>query len=259
MTYHFIERLMAKTTTTGEGSSISIRPAITPDVLPETFYLPEQRFIHSTSAAYSKVPISSSTEAAGAAAAAPTEQRIPSRRDVLDIHAKDVETGESDTSHFKKITTDTTKMEKGFVVVPASSEAKDVELTESKKSTERAKEPAMTSVHKDVKIRGFEPQEDSAEKESEDLRSPPLGTVVLPRESGEQRHEDLSAATSKIYDFLQTRKKIEALRSEPEVTINIGRVDVRAAVIPEKPAPKTQQFPPLSLKEYLKQRSEGRL
>ena len=232
MTDHFITRLVAKTRTiTGDGSSISIRPAITPDILPETFYLPEQR--------------------------------IPSQRDVFDIiHIKDVKPGKSDISHLKESTTDntTTKTEKGFVDIPASTEAKDViEPTESKKSVERAKEPAMTSVSKDIDITDSKPQENSEERKSEVLRVPPGTVVVKPRESAETRHENLSAASPKSYDFLQTGKNNEVLHSEPEVTINIGRIDVRAAVLSDKPAPKTQQFPPLSLREYLKQRSEGTL
>jgi len=263
---HFIARLIAgttKTTPTGEGLGISLRPAITPDILPETFCLPDQRLVNSTSAAFRKLAFSSSTEAASAAAEDTTEQRRPSQsRDLIDImNAKDTKIGKSETNNFKVVAPVSAdrKTEGVFAVdSPISSEEIDVnENAKLEKSANNAK--GLNDVQKAMELSGFKLQENSMERRgTEDLRGPPPRTaisMVMPRESAELRDEE---GSSKAHHLLQTWQKIE-VPPEPEITIKIGRIDVRA-VMPQK-STKTQQFAPpqLSLKEYLKQRSEGRL
>jgi hypothetical protein len=76
----------------------------------------------------------------------------------------------------------------------------------------------------------------------------------------------IAAATLKeSMETMQQQQQQQQQDTDPTVTINIGRIDVRA-MLPEKLLPSSrmleqrhqQQFPPLSLKDYLKQRSETR-
>ena len=92
----------------------------------------------------------------------------------------------------------------------------------------------------------------------------PIGLIIPAVKSTEQTKSGLSHHVSKTYDSIVAKGKgnqEESKRfSDHTVTINIGHIEVRAIMPQKSSSAKTQpSSPALSLRDYLKKRSEGRL
>lgn len=307
MKSHFIERMITKTM--GKETSILIRPAITPDVLPETFHLPEQQFIpfpltpsvpsnlkpsevtpQEEAARPKQIPIPKDSTPTGTVSdAIPPEDTAPLKIsvDTRNAKAKDIEQKESkeptltESKESKRGPT-TEKIEKEITPIQST-----IKSTELKESTQTPAEKDFSVSEREVQTHPTEEKPEHkasilnvvrisdevnkfaskklmpSEKvyklipQSEDLQGS-KSEVVVPTKPVEQTQPKLPLVRPKTYSSMLEKESPERSQgySEPTVTINIGRIEVRA-IMPQKPSNKTR-MPALSLKDYLKQRSEER-
>lgn len=253
MKSNFVDRLLSGVV--GKEQSARIRPAVTPDVLPESFRLPdilypsEQRSV---------------------------ESRVESR---FDSDLRDDSTKESGSSISEKVPTEESSntVEDAAPSRDKLSKEDDTRLrgishkvmgTKAGQDNKRPEGPIGTAKLEDEASVKMDIKADSQELGTRKIRGRIFDFTETPRDL---KHDEegqipveivpsrIFTGFAKAYGVSQSSRALKAVQhSEPVVTIKIGRIEVRA-VMPEKPAPKTQQFPPLSLKEYLRQRSEERL
>lgn len=254
MKSHFIERLIAGMMR--EEPIVLIKPAITPDVIPETLHLPETFYLHEkyeeqqrfveplskpavTSDSKEQVTLKKEKKAPvsedSSKVTSPATQDIPPKHDVK--------------AHY----TETKSMK-----VEDPSKTSEEEDRQPTTSADMMMEKDIIRIIPKTKetIQGFR---------FEQTAETPVKKTIISTELFEDKEKGVHTIIStplKSYKPLLTRERFGIVKhNEPEVIINIGRIDVRAATTttPQKPSPRTSQFPPLSLKDYLKQRSEGKL
>lgn len=302
MNSQFIERLINRTLS--KESIVSIKPAITLDIVHEVFHLPEQQFM--------PFPLTSSTQSdlpplSHLKSTPPQKEyapQMPKPKALVSSTSKVIEA---------TVPRDITRKETNVIgevskpkqmpelkdLAPSSSEASNAPVVRygvsmktdeyahdtralgikreeprgptqfsKEKSTEiptieKKEEGAVKIEHGMVHAAPREPIEGPARKDEtpfspEDLHKPQL-EVVIPAKPVKQAQTRSPVVWPKTYRSIPAREIIERSQvySEPTVTIHIGRIEVRA-IMPPKPFTKAR-IPVLSLKDYLKQRSEGSL
>jgi hypothetical protein len=302
--HQFIERLLARTMGK-EDSGISIKPAITPDVLSEAYHLPvrEQQFstpspsilpspsssIPSSSIPSSSIPSSSIPSSSIPSSSIPSDSQeapvaslgsSPSQdSSKLPKHTPDVPEEENTIPPNDLRTDDASALsfqEDDIPLFETNVENHNGQSTKASKDKNKNKKtdrqiiPSEESNKLDQKRKIIYPEkvykQQHVPSQLEYVEGTPASNVK--NQEGNQIKQSqegsllLSPVSPEIYHPMQVTRQRQNLETsqryseQPSVTINIGRIDVRAT-IPQKPSTKTQKFSPsLSLEDYLKQRSE---
>jgi len=244
----FVERLIAGMMR--EESTVLIKPAITPDIIPETLHLPETFYLYEQKQQRFVEPISEATVTSDF-----FKEQVTLKKE------KEAPISEDSS----KVTSPATHgiLPKHDVKAPYN-ETKDMKVKNPSNTSEEHRQP--TSAHmmeKDI-IRIMPKTKETIPgfRFEKTPMMTPVKKMIISRELFEDKEglHTIGSTPLKSYKPLLTGERFGIVtHNEPEVIINIGRIDVRAATTTQKPSLRTSQFPPLSLKDYLKQRSEGKL
>lgn len=278
MKSNFIDRLIMNAL--GE-SDVRIRLAITPDIIPEVFYLPEtfyQEQKREFAEQYEKEPnldveqaqklfkersdkreqkISDidehySDEREERGVYSESHADISSIIQAEDRERRGVEPAKRYQSQYSIDTAKDTNLEKmnvrsikseSNISHDDSVDVMQVDMDERSESIEESRSQIHVSDEK--RYNGVEIADGYKPRDIEELKSKKIKHVLTERYRLLRIHE---------LDEILKRQKTQDL--EPSITINIGRIEVNAI---NKPNKTPQARPTLSLKEYLKKRSEGML
>jgi hypothetical protein len=276
---NFFERLLLRSSESRRVSEI--KPAITPDALPETFALPAEKFTPSH-----LIPSDASKNTETAAVQAQEAEPIPEDResevtrtvfsppidlDKVGSERKAVISSKTDlksTYQSSAIDADGSGVSKTKVSVResppvhAGAQSEDKRQKRAEQSSTDKTAPDLMTRAESPPIKSMFPQAKpvgTGTAETGRAESPPIKSMFpQAKPVGTGTAEGAFSISQKKQQSLtqaMQQTKPEARRSDPNVTVSIGRIEVRA-LMPEKPLPK-EAVPKLSLQEYLKRRLEG--
>lgn len=263
----FIERLAAGSTGTKVAGAADIRPALTPGMIPEALRLPrEGRSPPRPPSPVEDVPgsVPEPTELTSLDTAPSEEEVAPvspggnEREGKVTASEQDTEGRNPPRDPRPKVPAD---VKTGAGALGTTGSAKAAPDGQARKEEVAAEPPVFAG---DVRTAGEEARQgkspsapQQAGREFRGVRPTPRagpGTTRAETSGGESPAAPQAEVVSSPAPLRARLEVNEAANQEPTVTINIGRIEVRA-VNPEPP-PTDERGPALSLDEYMKRRNK---
>jgi hypothetical protein len=241
----------------------SVKPAITPDSIPEPFEIkprpgtPARRnAAPSTSGSANKQQANTPRPAANSKVAG-EEERLPEQGVSTAAAATAVAAPVSPAKQVAQ-TSPRDKAAASDPEIMPGSEQVDVPSTEKERNPDHDVAPSLVSSSSSSSLPVVLYAATEAGVADRASQTKPLDRRgIVSKDSPRSEHHPQLRPSNGAYD----RYSVDVTQpDETTVTINIGRIEVRAIspVVERQPLPRKEYSPPLSLGEYLKQRSEGK-